>query len=114
MDPVTFELGTVEEWTLISRGFANVRHPFHVHVNPFLVIEKNGERVDPPRWQDTLQAPWKNASDTSPASIKVLTRFDEFVGEFVTHCHILPHEDQGMMLLLKIERAMTNDGSGND
>lgn len=108
MEPVRLTLGDVEEWTLNSRG-ARVAHPFHVHVNPFLVVERNGQKVDPPVWRDTLLAPW--GKDGSGAEVKVLTRFEDFDGEFVMHCHILPHEDQGMMLLVDIEKPQHEEGA---
>ena len=44
------------------------------------------------------------SGSTPDRSVKVLTQFDDFIGELVTHCHILPHEDQGMMRLLTIVR----------
>jgi len=85
------KLGGVEEWTITSR-FAN--HPFHIHTNPFQVVsmkdESGHETVTMPFWKDTLliKQGWV---------VKVRTRYSDFTGTFVTHCHILDHEDRGMM-----------------
>jgi FtsP/CotA-like multicopper oxidase with cupredoxin domain/peroxiredoxin len=89
------KLGTVEEWTLVSnKGL----HPFHMHVNPFEVIEvdpRTGEETG--TWHDTVvvRPPAKNA-------IKIRIRFDDFPGRTVMHCHNLPHEDVGMMMPFEI------------
>jgi FtsP/CotA-like multicopper oxidase with cupredoxin domain/peroxiredoxin len=104
-------LGEVHEWTLTSRNpiapGAAVSHPFHIHVNPFEVfsiLNDKGEEqldLDPktgqpiPLWRDTviLHENWK---------VSARTRYDHFDGVFVQHCHILDHEDQGMMELVEI------------
>ena len=94
------KLGTVDEWTLSTAGqpFA-VDHPFHIHVNPFEVISMvppGGQNVlNEPVWRDTLLIPhgW---------TIKMRTRYRVFTGSFVQHCHILDHEDQGMMEKISI------------
>lgn len=87
------KVGTAEEWTLRSDGG---RHPFHIHVNPFEVIrvDKGGkvERV----WRDTLFL-----SDLE-GPIKIRSRFENYPGQTVLHCHNLRHEDQGMMMGLEI------------
>lgn len=121
-------LGTTAEWTLKSDF---VSHPFHIHVNPFQVVsvtnpqgvdvsgdvdDKDPTGVNDPQyrglkgvWKDTL---WiKNPTTTKPTqyTIKVRTRYQRYVGEFVLHCHILDHEDQGMMQNVNI---VLPDGSG--
>ena len=50
----TVALGSVEEWTILNMN--NVRHPFHIHVNPFQVVKVNGEPVEP-YWADTIALP---------------------------------------------------------
>ena len=97
--PWPLRSGTEEEWT-ISNESAKV-HPFHIHVSPFWVvdIEENGESVqktnpyDPRlnRWQDTITLPAKG-------SVTVRHRVSEYTGLYVIHCHILQHEDRGMMI----------------
>jgi FtsP/CotA-like multicopper oxidase with cupredoxin domain len=83
------ELGTAAEWTLATAG-----HPFHIHVNPFQV-ERNG-----PDGQS--QTVWKDTLFIKSGVAKVRTRYERFIGTFVLHCHILDHEDQGMMELVTI------------
>jgi FtsP/CotA-like multicopper oxidase with cupredoxin domain len=92
-------LGDVEEWTLRSVNFIPVNHPFHIHVNPFEVVsikDANGKEMLAERvWRDTILIPegW---------AIKIRTRYERYAGSFVQHCHILDHEDQGMMELIEI------------
>lgn len=86
-------LGTAEEWTLqvpdANHG-GTEGHPFHIHVNSFEVISIDGVDQPPGTIQDTL---WVQAN--SQAVIRM--RFREWTGKSVYHCHILPHEDTGMM-----------------
>ncbi|MBX9792489.1 MAG: multicopper oxidase domain-containing protein [Pirellulales bacterium] len=94
--PRMLRLGKVEEWLLRS-DFVN--HPFHVHVNPFQVISiKNSqgqELLAEPMWKDTILV-------HEGERITVRTRYEQFLGKFPLHCHILDHEDQGMMEMLEI------------
>lgn len=100
-------LNAAEEWMLINRSHFD--HPFHIHVNPFLVIEKNGRPIDNPRWQDVVNISGvdnarKETGDPNLeyGSIKIRTRYPNFVGKYVLHCHILAHEDFGMMQLVEV------------
>jgi FtsP/CotA-like multicopper oxidase with cupredoxin domain len=118
------KLGGVDEWTLQSHF---VSHPFHIHVNPFQVvsiIDPNGKDVsaigsvddaggdiDPQYaglkgvWKDTLWIksligggnPSLPEGFSGLYTVKVRTRYERYIGAFVLHCHILDHEDQGMM-----------------
>ncbi|WP_247881504.1 multicopper oxidase family protein [Skermanella sp. TT6] len=127
-------LGGVQEWELRSYF---VSHPFHIHVNPFQIVkilDPNGKDVSVPGavddsgqsvadpqypglkgvWKDTL---WVKSLITSgltnpPAGeykIFIRTRYRRYIGEFVLHCHILDHEDQGMMQNISI---VLPDGQG--
>ncbi|NET28500.1 multicopper oxidase family protein [Okeania sp. SIO1I7] len=82
-----------EVWELTNTTGA--AHPFHIHVNPFQVIEINGVPVPNPIWWDTFYIPPK--SGQTNGSIKIRHRFDNYPGKFVFHCHVLIHEDLGMM-----------------
>lgn len=92
MHRIDFEvaLGTVERWQVRS---TMVAHPFHVHGVRFLVVSENGA---PPRpentgWKDTVLV---------PGEAEILARFDQPASRetpFMFHCHILEHEDAGMM-----------------
>jgi peroxiredoxin len=103
-----------------------VTHPFHIHVNPFEVtsimapatdndgnvIMENGQPKlvellkDGPIWRDTVKIP-------GGGSVRMRTHYTDFIGTFVQHCHILDHEDQGMMQLIDIvsDKAPTANNS---
>ena len=93
---VTVALHTAETWKIDTQE----SHPFHVHVNPFQVV---GEKIDASgpdvpenrMWRDTVVVPQQ-----TPVSIR--TRFLTYHGLFVSHCHILTHEDKGMMQNVKV------------
>jgi FtsP/CotA-like multicopper oxidase with cupredoxin domain len=88
------KVGTAEEWT-IENDAEMCGHPFHLHDNSFQVIEINGKPVDPVLVCDTILVPPK--VDGVRGSVKFRVRFKEYTGKTVYHCHILPHEDTGMM-----------------
>ena len=89
----TVQLGAVEEW-LLTNNSPNT-HPFHIHINPFEVIEVNGVPLPTSEWHDTFNIP-------KMGSIRIRHRFEDFTGMFVFHCHILVHEDLGMMQVVNI------------
>jgi FtsP/CotA-like multicopper oxidase with cupredoxin domain len=84
------------EFRITSRA---TDHPFHIHVNPMWVLridvpDENGELhnvLPQPMWMDTVNIPRQGGR------VVFRTRFDDFVGTWVHHCHILLHEDNGMM-----------------
>jgi len=94
------EIGTIEEWTILNAGPLN--HPFHIHQGVFIVTKINGFPIDP-----NIKFPYANAAnyvspldvDMVPAfgSITIRFRVLDFPGKYVFHCHILEHEDEGMM-----------------
>lgn len=90
------ELGTTEEWVI--RNVSQEQHPFHIHVNDFQVISVNGKPYDAHGLQDTV---------ILPAQGKVVIRmsFQDFIGKFVYHCHILAHEDNGMMGVVEVVKV---------
>ena len=89
----TVNLGAVEEWTITTLdGFP---HPFHMHVNDMYVVKVNGQSLAQPYWADTLTIP-------PNGSITFRVRFKDFDGAFVWHCHVLEHEDLGMMQLVTV------------
>ena len=89
------KLGAAGEWTL-DAGIAI--HPFHIHINPFQVSRLEPDGARHLIWKDTLQV---SAGDP-PTKIRM--RYSDFMGTTVLHCHILDHEDQGMMETVSIER----------
>ncbi len=85
-------LGAVEEWTILNQQDDD--HVFHIHVNPFQVIKVNGERVEPV-WMDTAIVP-------RGGSLTFRTRFLDFTGKYVLHCHMMNHEELGMMQVVEV------------
>ncbi len=106
-------LDTAEEWTIFN-STSTIFHPFHIHINPFQVTEIFDPttmtaplRIPPPWiWWDTFGLPPAaippGGSVRQNGYIKMLTRFVDFPGSFVDHCHILAHEDRGMMQLIEV------------
>lgn len=94
--------GAVEDWTIQNRSQEN--HEFHMHQIHFLLLEQNGVPVPPEQRQylDMIQVPYW--SGTGPySSVKVRMDFRGMdVGDFVYHCHILGHEDAGMMATIRV------------
>jgi len=87
------DVGGVEEWRLVvgdSQHGGSEGHPFHIHVNSFEVISVNGKLLEPGTIKDTVWIP-------AESTVVIRMRFKEYVGKSVFHCHILPHEDTGMM-----------------
>lgn len=90
----TSVLGTVEEWTV--RNDSDEEHSFHVHTNQFQLMSTNGKANDPDhRWFDTVNVPARGR-------VVIRIPFTDFTGRTVLHCHILNHEDMGMMAVLDI------------
>ena len=90
------KLNELEEWVITNEsqgmGMMNsIPHPFHVHGVQFQVLERNGE--NPPLnergWKDTIMV-------NNGEEVKILAVFKN-KGLFMYHCHILEHEDSGMM-----------------
>ncbi len=124
----TMVLGSDEEWKILNT--TNVPHPFHIHVNPFYVVEiydpntaanswvrdsGNGiwhdnivipaAKNDPNNTTNMLLGPDGKAA--TPGYVRVRHRFVDFPGSFVLHCHILAHEDRGMMQLVRVVDGAT-------
>ncbi len=106
--PVTRAEAAAEGLEFIST--TTVDHPFHIHTNPFWlsrleVTLADGTLVnimDEPRWQDVVWLP-RNLGRAVFRS-----RFQDYLGEYVNHCHILQHEDNGMMQLTEVAPAAEN------
>jgi FtsP/CotA-like multicopper oxidase with cupredoxin domain len=94
------EIGTVEEWTILNAGPLN--HPFHIHQGVFIVTKINGFPIEPDKkFPNANAANYVSPLDVImvPAFGSVTIRFRalDFPGKYVFHCHILEHEDEGMM-----------------
>ena len=108
----------LQDWVLENHT-TSAEHPFHIHVNPFQVIE-----IDTPTgngtyskyapsdnyvWQDVIALPLAYVDTATgmvtPGKVIIRQTYPDFIGTFVLHCHILPHEDRGMMQLVRIVPA---------
>lgn len=87
-------VGTCEEWR-IENAHDEI-HPFHLHENSFQVIAINDQPVNPVQIADTYMVP-PRINPLQNGSITVRIRFWQWYGKTVFHCHVLPHEDTGMM-----------------
>jgi FtsP/CotA-like multicopper oxidase with cupredoxin domain len=102
-------LGSTEEWTLFNDG--GPAHPFHIHINPFQVTEILNPAVSKTPFK--LPAPWVWWDDIAIPTggyIKFLSRFVDYTGAYVLHCHILGHEDRGMMQMVEVITNTTTLG----
>ena len=101
----TLKLGTSSRWLLESGNWGP--HPFHIHVNPFQLVSVkdsvNSTCPDPLRNSDVDLNLWRDTLLVQKGcTYEILTTYEEFTGKFVQHCHILTHEDQGMMEIIEI------------
>ncbi len=88
-------LGAVEEWTIKNLHIHD--HVFHIHTNPFQVTRINGQPTEP-TWRDTAVVP-------AMGSLTFRSRFLDYTGKFMLHCHMMNHEEMGMMQLVEVVRA---------
>jgi FtsP/CotA-like multicopper oxidase with cupredoxin domain len=84
----TVQFDSVEEWLLTNTS--TLDHPLHLHVWPMQIIEQDGQPVDSLLWQDVVNIP-------ALSTTRVRIAFEDYSGKTVYHCHILDHEDNGMM-----------------
>jgi hypothetical protein len=93
--------GTVEDWLIQNTALED--HIFHIHQIHFQVLEVNGQPVDDPAIRDTVDLPYWSGKGAYP-SVKLRMDFRDpnIVGTFVYHCHILQHEDAGMMAEIQV------------
>jgi suppressor of ftsI len=93
-------VGTVEEWHILN--VSREVHDFHIHQTHFLVERIDGAVQQHPLWRDSVVVPHERGS-AGPGAVTLLMDFRDPVirGEFMFHCHILDHEDAGMMANIK-------------
>jgi FtsP/CotA-like multicopper oxidase with cupredoxin domain len=99
---ITTKVGAVEDWTIENHALES--HAFHIHQIHFLLLEVDGKPVKDQDMRDTMEIPFYSGSGPYH-SIKVRMDFrdPEIAGTFVYHCHILDHEDQGMMHKIRVD-----------
>ena len=90
---ITASAGATEDWILTNTS--GMDHPFHLHAWPFRVIERSSGPTDLPGWKDTVNVP-------AGGTVRIRIPFTDITGRTVYHCHILDHEDQGMMGTIEV------------
>jgi FtsP/CotA-like multicopper oxidase with cupredoxin domain len=90
---VQAKLGTLEIWELVNN--TDMDHPFHLHTYPFQIISRNGKDEPFRAWKDVVNLQ-KNEV------VQIAVPFETFTGLTVYHCHIVEHEDRGMMGVLEV------------
>jgi FtsP/CotA-like multicopper oxidase with cupredoxin domain len=97
--------GTVEDWIIENR--TNELHAFHIHQLHFLLLDYNGIPVEESFLRDTINVPYYNGRQLSYPSVRIRVDFRDpnIVGTFPYHCHLLEHEDKGMMGTIQVVPA---------
>jgi len=95
--------GTVEDWIIENRS--SELHAFHIHQLHFMLLDYLGKQVNEPFLRDTVNVPYYDGKGLSYPAVKLRMDFRDpnTVGDFVYHCHLLEHEDGGMMGLIRVE-----------
>ncbi len=102
---IVVKQGTVEDWIVENRS--NELHAFHIHQQHFLLLEYVGKPVNEPFLRDTVNVPYYNGRALEYPRVKLRMDFRDpnSIGTFPYHCHLLEHEDGGMMGLIRVEPA---------
>jgi FtsP/CotA-like multicopper oxidase with cupredoxin domain len=94
------KLGAVEEWT-IRNTHEHDDHVFHIHTNPFQVIAVGGQPQADRTWRDTAVVPRPAKGGT----LVIRSRFLDYTGVFMMHCHMMNHEEMGMMQAIEVYKG---------
>ena len=97
--------GDVEDWIIENRS--NELHDFHIHQLHFMLVDWSGVPVNEPYLRDTVNVPFYVNKMLQYPSVRLRMDFRDpnTIGTFVYHCHLLEHEDGGMMGLIRVEPA---------
>ncbi|PCJ64095.1 MAG: copper oxidase [Bacteroidetes bacterium] len=95
----TIQLGDLEVWEISNTS--GVAHPFHIHGAPFQILSRSNGPVPPNEqgWKDVVLIPAAR-NQANPGRVKIIKPFLDFADStnpYMYHCHILEHEDRGMM-----------------
>jgi FtsP/CotA-like multicopper oxidase with cupredoxin domain len=95
--------GDVEDWIIENRSME--LHDFHIHQLHFQLLDWSGITVNEPFLRDTVNVPYYNGRMLKYPSVRLRMDFRDpnIVGTFVYHCHVLEHEDGGMMGRIRVE-----------
>jgi FtsP/CotA-like multicopper oxidase with cupredoxin domain len=99
---IVTQQGAIEDWTL--ENHTQEVHAFHLHQLHFVVMEINGVPTHDPSVRDTIVVPyWDGQGAYTSVKVRIDFRDPETVGTFLYHCHILDHEDLGMMAKIEVK-----------
>jgi FtsP/CotA-like multicopper oxidase with cupredoxin domain len=90
---VTAPLSATEIWEV--ENLVGMDHPFHLHGFQFQILDRNGVPEKDRRWKDTVNVP-------KHETVRFVVKYNDFPGLWMFHCHILDHEDHGMMGVLEV------------
>ena len=108
-------LGSIEEWNFVNHN--NDAHPIHVHVNDFQVTRyfdpTTGTRLGPQMFgEDNANVPAPSLGPQEAliqaGTLTMRTKFNDYLGLYVLHCHRLNHEDNGLMMLVNVIPAVSD------
>jgi len=107
---LTVQAGTTEEW--VVENWTNELHTFHIHQLHFRVLEVDGQRVAEPPLLDVVEVPYATAmglhsqeGPVRPGRVRLRMTFPaSLAGDIPFHCHLVDHEDNGMMGVLRIAK----------
>jgi FtsP/CotA-like multicopper oxidase with cupredoxin domain len=102
---IVVKQGDVEDWIIENRS--PELHAFHIHQLHFMLVAWDGVAINEPFLRDTINVPFHSAADLQYPSVRLRMDFRDAntVGTFVYHCHLLEHEDGGMMGLIRVDPA---------
>ncbi len=102
---IVVKQGTVEDWIIESRS--SELHAFHIHQLHFALLDYLGVPVNERFLRDTVNVPYYNGRTLAYPSVRLRMDFRDpnTVGTFPYHCHLLEHEDKGMMGVIRVEPA---------
>jgi FtsP/CotA-like multicopper oxidase with cupredoxin domain len=100
---IVVKQGDVEDWIVENRS--TELHAFHIHQLHFMLVAWNGVPINEPFLRDTINVPFHSAADLQFPSVRLRMDFRDpnTIGTFLYHCHLLEHEDGGMMGLIRVE-----------
>jgi FtsP/CotA-like multicopper oxidase with cupredoxin domain len=106
---ITVQQGDVEDWVIENRSHES--HAFHIHQIHFMLTKWEGVQVNEPFLRDTIDVPyWDGKSAKYPSvTLRMDFRNADAAGTFVYHCHLLEHEDGGMMGTIRVLSAKAQE-----
>jgi FtsP/CotA-like multicopper oxidase with cupredoxin domain len=110
---IVVQQGTVEDWIIENRS--RELHAFHIHQLHFLLLDYSGRQVNEDFLRDTVNVPYFDGRTLTYPSVRLRMDFRDpnIVGTFVYHCHLLEHEDKGMMGSIRVDPAPTPTSEHN-